>query len=98
MSMLPQTTYQKNKPIMAHESIDDLPVHPATTQQIFWPSSESREFTRIDAGKVFKPDLLPADLRIPHPQTVENWADSLRIKRPEAIVRMQVELEEKMNR
>jgi hypothetical protein len=54
-----------------HESINDLPVHPATTQQIFEPTSESRSFTRTDASKVFDPELLPADERISHPELIE---------------------------
>lgn len=53
-----------------HESINDLPVHPRTTQQIFYPVSESRAFTRADAGKAFDPTLLPADDRIPHPELI----------------------------
>lgn len=55
-----------------HESINDLPVHAATRQQIFHPVSESRIFRRTDAGKVFDPrlPLLPADERIPHPELV----------------------------
>lgn len=36
-----------------HESINDLPVHSLTGPQIFYPVSESREFTRVDAGRVF---------------------------------------------
>lgn len=36
-----------------HEPINDLPVHPATGAQIFYPVPESRPFTRIDAGRVF---------------------------------------------
>lgn len=36
-----------------HESINDLPVHPSTGAQIFYPTSESRAFTRVDAGRVF---------------------------------------------
>ncbi|KAH0544613.1 hypothetical protein FGG08_001263 [Glutinoglossum americanum] len=54
-----------------HEPINDLPVHPATTQQIFEPTSESRSFTRIDASKAFDPELLPTDERIPHPELIE---------------------------
>lgn len=41
---------QRQKP---HESINDLPVHRLTDPQIFWPVSESRQFTRVDAGRVF---------------------------------------------
>lgn len=51
-----------------HESINDLPVHRATGQQIFHPTSESRRFTRADAAKVFDEKLLPADDRVPHPE------------------------------
>ena len=62
---------------MLHESINDLPIHRATTRQVFHPVSESRHFTRRDAGKVFDRDLLPAEDRIPHPELVENhrWAN-----------------------
>ncbi|KAJ5672619.1 hypothetical protein N7507_001746 [Penicillium longicatenatum] len=36
-----------------HEPINDLPVHPSTGSQIFYPVPESRSFTRVDAGRVF---------------------------------------------
>ncbi|KAJ5759903.1 hypothetical protein N7520_007059 [Penicillium odoratum] len=36
-----------------HEPINDLPVHPSTGAQIFYPVPESRSFTRVDAGRVF---------------------------------------------
>ena len=69
MSMLPKTPYDKNTTkLKSHESINDLPVHSATGQQIFHPTSESRHFTRADAAKVFDENLLPADLRVPHPE------------------------------
>ncbi|RQM07122.1 hypothetical protein DH86_00003475 [Scytalidium sp. 3C] len=69
LSMLPTTKYSKDeKSIRPHESINDLPVHTATGQQIFWPTSESRHFTRADAAKVFDENLLPADDRVPHPE------------------------------
>jgi hypothetical protein len=78
MSMLPKTHYFKNedgsrRPFdgkRPHESINDLPVHTSTGQQIFHPTSESRHFTRADAAKVFNEKLLPADERIPHPDLV----------------------------
>ncbi|KAL4903963.1 hypothetical protein BDW74DRAFT_155735 [Aspergillus multicolor] len=41
---------QRERP---HESINDLPAHRLTDAQIFYPVSESRHFTRIDAGRVF---------------------------------------------
>ncbi|PNS20213.1 hypothetical protein CAC42_5663 [Sphaceloma murrayae] len=69
MSMLPQTPAAGGRP---HETINDLPVHPATQQQIFYPTSESRHFTREDAAQVFSPTLLPADKRIPHPELIES--------------------------
>jgi hypothetical protein len=74
MAMLPKTRLSdchRRHGSGAHESINDLPVHGATVQQIFYPTSESREFTREDAAKVFDEKLLPADKRIPHPELVE---------------------------
>ena len=69
MMMLPKTPYEKNSSkLKTHESINDLPVHAATGQQIFHPTSESRQFTRADAAKVFDENLLPADDRVPHPE------------------------------
>jgi Eukaryotic mitochondrial regulator protein len=75
--MLPKTPYDpesknKSKP---HESINDLPVHRVTGTQIFHPTSESRHFTREDAAKVFSERLLPADLRVPHPELAEMHKD-----------------------
>ena len=78
--MLPQTHFPyntKNRTPQAHESINDLPVHAATKQQIFHPTSESREFTRTDAAKVFDETLLPADQRVPHPELAELEKDRL---------------------
>jgi len=77
LAMLPQTPFrpETSKPITPHEPINDLPVHPKTRQQIFYPASESRHFTREDAAKVFDDKLLPADARIPLPMLVdlERW-------------------------
>jgi hypothetical protein len=74
MAMLPQTPFRPNGPankqITPHESINDLPVHARTRQQLFYPTSESRQFTREDAAKAFHEDLLPADKRIPHPELI----------------------------
>lgn len=36
-----------------HEPINFLPTHGSTAPQIFYPVSESRAFTRVDAGRVF---------------------------------------------
>ncbi|TKA69594.1 hypothetical protein B0A55_09258 [Friedmanniomyces simplex] len=77
LSMLPTTPFKPDtkKAITPHEPINDLPVHPHTRQQIFYPASESRQFTREDAAKVFSAKLLPADQRIPLPMLVdlEKW-------------------------
>ncbi|KJX92662.1 hypothetical protein TI39_contig5832g00011 [Zymoseptoria brevis] len=74
MAMLPQTPFRPdgpaNRQITPHESINDLPVHSSTRQQLFYPTSESRQFTREDAAKAFSEDLLPADKRIPHPELI----------------------------
>lgn len=50
--MVPTTPFQYGK-VVPHESINDLPVHPLTDAQIFYPTSESRAFNRTDAGRVF---------------------------------------------
>jgi len=78
LDMLPTTPYidptqaaNKGKRPITHEPINDLIVHPATRQQLFVPVSESRHFTRVDAGKAFDNSLLPADARIPHPELVQ---------------------------
>ena len=75
--MLPTTPFvdtslakNKGRRPITHEPINDLIVHPATRQQLFVPVAESRRFTRVDAGKAFDNNLLPADERIPHPELV----------------------------
>ncbi|KAK5073534.1 hypothetical protein LTS08_002369 [Lithohypha guttulata] len=62
--MLPTTPYSQSK-VVRHESINDLPVHPLTDQQLFYPTSESRAFNRTDAGRVFS-----AATRLPDEQDV----------------------------
>ena len=74
--MLPVTPFHITRPAQ-HESINDLPVHAATLPQIFHPVSESRVFTRIDAGKIFDAKLLPADQRIPHPELIDDHRDAV---------------------
>jgi hypothetical protein len=59
----------KDRPI--HESINDIYVHPATKAQVFYPVSESRQFSRADAGHAFDRSLLPTERRIPHPEMVQ---------------------------
>lgn len=83
MGMLPKTPWDpKGARNPRHESINDLPVHPSTQAQIFHPTSESRQFTRVDAGKVFHPKLMPADERIPHPEMIETIKDRMDGMRP----------------
>ena len=67
--MLPQTPL--TKPATEHEPINDLVVHPSTLPQVFWPVAESQHFTRVEAGEAFGDKLLPAEVRIPHPQLYE---------------------------
>lgn len=76
LGMLPQTAAPRNGVPQAHEGINDLPVHVATRNQVFYPASESRQFTRADASKAFAQELLPADARINHPKLIEieKWA------------------------
>ncbi|TGO58247.1 hypothetical protein BCON_0057g00340 [Botryotinia convoluta] len=75
MSMVPVTQLNTGASRTTHESINDLPIHVATGQQIFHPTSESRHFTREDAAKIFDEKLLPADQRIPHPELIEMHKD-----------------------
>ncbi|KAI0838081.1 eukaryotic mitochondrial regulator protein-domain-containing protein [Hypoxylon sp. FL0890] len=72
LSMLPTRTFRRdhrqNEPF---EPINELHVHPYTTKQIFWPTSESRHFTRADAAKAFHHKLLSPDERVPHPELIQ---------------------------
>jgi hypothetical protein len=96
MSMLPKTAWDADpKRLKAHESINDLPVHAATGQQIFYPTSESRHFTRIDAAKVFDDSLLPADKRVPHPELTLMHKDFKAGLSKDEIVEKQRERDEK---
>ncbi|KAF7717816.1 Uncharacterized protein PECH_008460 [Penicillium ucsense] len=52
--MVPTTPLaQEGEHPVYHESINDLPAHPSTGAQIFYPVPESRSFNRVDAGRVF---------------------------------------------
>lgn len=87
MSMVPLTHINRDGKT-THESINDLPIHVATGQQIFHPTSESRHFTREDAAKIFDENLLPADKRIPHPELIEMHKDfNAGLSREERIAR-----------
>ncbi|OJD11045.1 hypothetical protein AJ78_08103 [Emergomyces pasteurianus Ep9510] len=74
--MIPTTPLKKypERPV-PHESINDLPVHRLTEAQIFYPVTESRQFTRVDAGRVFSaaPALPHATANTPHntPEAIE---------------------------
>ena len=91
LSMLPSTPYSPNGKPTNHETINDLPVHRDTLPQIFYPVSESRHFTRADAGRVFNSSLLPADDRIPHPELISMAKDEIagivRSEREERLLR-----------
>ncbi|KAI5304151.1 hypothetical protein KEM56_006800 [Ascosphaera pollenicola] len=66
--MIPTTPLRENNST-PHETINDLPIHPLTGPQIFYPVSESRRFTRRDAGRVFSaaPSLLWQSARAQEP-------------------------------
>jgi len=82
--MLPKTLLaDPNKRPNFHETINDLPVHRATGQQIWHPTSESRHFTRVDAAKVFDDKLLPADARVPHPELTVRYKELMEELTPE---------------
>ena len=99
MAMLPKTQYFKNSSwTKTHESINDLPVHAATGQQIFHPTSESRQFTRADAAKVFDENLLPADDRVPHPELALMHKDLKAGMTSEEIEERQKERDEKIEK
>ncbi|KAJ4375913.1 hypothetical protein N0V83_001191 [Neocucurbitaria cava] len=102
LSMLPTTPYVdssvKGKRPITHEPINDLIVHPATRQQLFVPVAESRHFTRVDAGKAFDNNLLPADQRIPHPELVQaekELADGLSFEERKKLAEKRFEVEQK---
>ncbi|KAH9905330.1 eukaryotic mitochondrial regulator protein-domain-containing protein [Xylariomycetidae sp. FL2044] len=73
LSMLPVADVQDNRrhADYAFEPINEVHVHPFTMQQIFWPTSESRHFTREDAAKAFHEKMLSSDERVPHPELIQ---------------------------
>lgn len=73
LEMVPTHAYPNDKPIVAFEPINELHVHSFTMQQLFVPTSESREFTREDAAKAFHHTMLSADDRIPHKELVQHY-------------------------
>jgi hypothetical protein len=75
--MLPVWKLNEHTAGQPYEPINEIHMHPHTMQQIFWPTSESRHFTREDAAAAFHPKLLSADKRIPHPELVQMEKDIL---------------------
>ncbi|ROV94879.1 hypothetical protein VSDG_07129 [Cytospora chrysosperma] len=71
LEMVPTHSYPEDKPKQALEPINEIHVHSFTMQQLFVPTSESREFTREDAARAFHHTLLSPDKRIPHPELVQ---------------------------
>lgn len=71
MGMLPRANLKEGE--VEFEPINDIHVHSYTMQQLFVPTSESREFTRADAAKAFGEHILPPDakMRIPELVTME---------------------------
>lgn len=84
--------------VPSHESINELPVNALTHPQHFVPVSESRAFTRVDAGAEF--GLPPADKMIPHPELITEEREKMQgvpteERRQWAIARESKEIEEK---
>ncbi|PSR94017.1 eukaryotic mitochondrial regulator protein-domain-containing protein [Coniella lustricola] len=71
MSMLFLHKYRKGQPPQPLEPHNEIHVHSYTMQQLFVPTSESRQFTREDAAEAFHHTMLSADERIPHKEYVE---------------------------
>ena len=89
--MLPTTPLaKKGQDQPRHEHINELPVHRLTEPQIFYPVSESRQFNRVDAGRVFStaPEVRASDRDKPgntpeaiskitqHPENIERIGKS----------------------
>lgn len=74
-SMVPTTPYSPGN-ITPHEPINDLPIHPLTETQLFYPTSESRAFTRTDAGRVFSGAPRLVDEAQDGEDVVEPWQDT----------------------
>ena len=66
--MIPTKALDPEGQQQAFESINDLPVNSLTAPQIFYPTSESRPFNRVDAGRVFSgAPRLPDDSTLANP-------------------------------
>ena len=67
--MLPVTQLStRGQPQSFHEGLQEMVSHPFSHRQAFVPVSESRHFTRADAGKEF--GLPPTEEAVPHPDLV----------------------------
>ncbi|KAI0153847.1 eukaryotic mitochondrial regulator protein-domain-containing protein [Pestalotiopsis sp. NC0098] len=82
MGMVPTKFYRKDEQNRPLEAINELHVHTHTMKQLYWPTSESRQFTREDAAKAFHRNMLSADARVPHPELVQMERDLLENKSP----------------
>ena len=71
MRMLPTTSYREGQQNTPHEPVNDVHIHKYTMQQIFVPVSESRQFNREDAARVFHDTMLSADARSPQPGLIK---------------------------
>lgn len=69
--MLPRKSYPEGLEPRPLEPLNEIHVHSYTMQQLFVPTSESRQFTREDAAKAFHHTMLSADERIPHKEYVQ---------------------------
>ncbi len=68
-SLIPQ--HHLAKRAEPFEPIHDLHVHSHTMQQLFVPTSESRQFTREDAARAFGARILPPEARMRIPEVVD---------------------------
>jgi hypothetical protein len=68
-NMLPRADLREGEE--KFEPINDIHVHSYTTQQLFVPTSESRQFTRADAAKAFGDHILPPDDKMRIPELVQ---------------------------
>lgn len=75
--MLPIRHFKRNHQNDPLENINELHIHPHTMKQLYWPTSESRHFTREDAAKAFHRKMLSADERVPHPELIQMERDLL---------------------
>lgn len=73
--MVPTTPYSPGN-ITPHEPINDLPIHPLTETQLFYPTSESRAFTRTDAGRALSGASRLPDEAQDDEILVEPWQDT----------------------